>query len=123
MGRRKAQLDPAEKSALAALITQYEGNLSQMARALGSIGRDALALKLKAHGLDQAAAKARAKGAVPGPREGAAEPDQGKILRLVAKHGYRAAAAELGVSPRTMARRMRAAGVTGEMIKAARAAR
>ncbi len=122
VGRPSAKADPAEREGLRALIVTYQGNLSQMANALGNIDRQALSRKLKLLGIDKVAAKARAKANVSGPRSVEAPQNQGKLLALIAEHGYRTAADKLGISSRTMVRRMRAAGITGEMIETARAA-
>lgn len=120
VGRPKAKPTAAERRKLDALIRRHEGNLTQMAEAL-SVSRETLADRLRMYELDRVAAEARQSGCIPGPRTGAEPPDHAEILRLVSEHGYRGAAKVSGVSPRTMMRRMHAAGVTGAKIEKARA--
>lgn len=94
-----------------------------MAAALGNLDRNGLTRRLKLHGIDKVAARARASAGMTGPRSVASVPeDKDKLAALIAKHGYRDAAQRLGISPRTMVRRMRAAGVTGEQIAGLRGA-
>lgn len=120
VGRPKSEPDKNERAALRQLTDKFLGNISRMAAALGGCDPHALRRKLRMYKLDEVASKLREKNAVSGPRAVKAAPDREKLLKLVVRLGYRSAAAELGISPRTMMRRMHEAGIDGDAIEAAR---
>lgn len=125
-----------ERQTLAALVTQYQGNLSAIARALSegarkvdasaaAVTRQVVTRKLSKHHLTKVAERARARGGVSGPRPGmvgGVRGEKASIERaLIDCDGYRGAAKKLGISPRTMIRKMKAHGIDMAKVKEVRA--
>lgn len=129
-GQPDATEDP-ERAALRALIERFHGNHSEMAKALGLENRQSLSRRLERHGLVELAASARARASVKGPRPHLEDKDGAHealarrelVAAIAANGGYRAAARVLGISPRTMARRMKQLGVTPDEVTRERALR
>lgn len=123
----------SEKTALAKLMRSAHGNLSEIARRLAEKGtpitRQEVTRRLQKYGLAEEAERLRVQSAVSGPRasltDGVVDRDTARraaITALATSAGYRAAAEKLGISPRTMARRMRLLEITQEEVEAARSA-
>ncbi len=112
---------------MATLVEKHHGNLSAMAADLGTVDRQTLSRKLARMNLLESADQARSLAGIKGPRirleGGSTDPDGERTatLEVLSRcHGYRAAAAELNISPRTMVRKMRRLGITGEDVAKAR---
>lgn len=127
MGRHKTPISEADRARLLDLIIAHDGNLSAMARALAPIHRQALSKKLERAGLLAEADVARALAGVRGRRLTlpGVHPDpvgeRRMILDAVARHpGYRDAARALGISDRTMLRRMARYRIKPEEVRVIR---
>jgi len=111
------QEDP-QRSALRALIESHGGNRTAMAAAMG-MHRESMRRLLEKHDLVADADAAHARAGVTGPRPHLPETEldeEGKQVRAaLAEHGgYRAAAVALGVSPRTMMRKIKRLGLSSK---------
>lgn len=110
--------DEGERELLSRLIREHDGKISAMAQALGVQHRQGLARRLERCGLAEEAARARRAAGVRGPRPQADTraddaKERARVLGALVQHGgTHAAARALGISPRTMARRIKDLGIT-----------
>jgi transcriptional regulator of acetoin/glycerol metabolism len=118
-----------ERKRLQRLIVAHAGCHSAIGAALrfpAASGRQQVARLLRRHGLLAAAAQERRRGAIMGPRASAPSDvteERAELVAALAQHGgYRGAAETLGISPRTMARRMKQHEITPDEVQAARVA-
>lgn len=115
--------DQAKREKLRILIDKHHGKQTAIAKALGitrqQVGRDIRRLKLV-----EEAGRARHAAGVKGARQEIVDPlERERMLQALKKHsGYRSAAKELGLSPRTMMRRMKHYDITTDEVEGRRAA-
>lgn len=108
-----------------ALIARHRGSISSMARVIG-VTRQILDRKLKRLGLGVEAARVRKRHGITGPRAGVDEkrdPEEKTRIEqaLIGARNYRAAAKALGMSDRSMLRKMRTHRIGAKKIAKARA--
>lgn len=127
MGRPSFKIDAREIEKMSSLIEKHHGNISAMAEHLGNVDRQTLSRRLAAMNLLEATDQARALAGIKGPRirlqGGSVDPEGERLITLDAlakASGYRAAAASLAISPRTMIRRMRRLGLSVDCVAEAR---
>lgn len=114
-----------EARTLRALVVQYHGNLSALARALSedgdSITRQAVTRKLHKFNLQTLAAELRTKHHVSGDREEWKAEERARLVKIVAASPTHAAAAErMGIHRRSLLHALKRHGVTPEEIEASR---
>jgi transcriptional regulator of acetoin/glycerol metabolism len=114
--------DDAERAKMLKLIQTCKGDQSKMARRLHTNRHD-IGRRLKRLGLELEAGRSRAAAGIKGTRPDLAPGElvPGERERLVAAlvdcGGYRPAAKRLRISPRTMARKMKAHGITAAELE------
>lgn len=124
-------LDDEERKRLTRLVERHHGNLSSMCRDLAKgrefISRQGLTARLRKYGLVEAACAERARSGVTGPRvhlaDGSADPEAERetILQTLAlTQTYEHARAELGMSRRTLYRKLSKYEITAEVVETRR---
>lgn len=127
MARRPQRGTEADPDRLRRLIGEHKGSLREIGRALGGISRQAVAQRLARAGLQQEADVARAAAGISGPRPGltasSADPigERTHLIDALAQAAsYDVAAKQLGISRRTLCRKVARLGIDQATVTARR---